>query len=63
MVQTGGEYVTYNQSYPCSSFQCFCFVRITEFNFIVDEEKEEPTITFTGEQPYLQYVRIIAVHF
>lgn len=29
--------------------------RITEFTFVVDQNREKPVITFTGEQPYLQY--------
>ena len=37
--------------------------RISVFNFIVDEHVATPTITFTGEEPYLQYVSCIRILF
>ncbi|XP_019857460.1 PREDICTED: uncharacterized protein LOC109585778 [Amphimedon queenslandica] len=29
--------------------------RMTEFTFLVDKNRDIPTVTFTGEDPYLQY--------
>ena len=26
------------------------------FDFVVEDTQEKPTVTFTGEEPYLQYV-------
>jgi len=34
-----------------------CICRITVFHFIMEDSQEEPTVTFMGEEPYLQYVR------
>ena len=30
--------------------------RMTVFTFVVEDAQEVPTVTFMGEQPYLQYV-------
>ena len=36
--------------------------RMTEFTFLVDKNRETPTVTFTGEDPYLQYVSYVTAY-
>ena len=37
-------------------FHLACIRRITMFDFVVEDTQEKPTVTFMGEEPYLQYV-------
>lgn len=48
--------------YRLFSDYCHClsppgmYCRITMFDFVVEDTQEKPTVTFIGEEPYLQYV-------
>ena len=57
MVQTGGIYILSLPFFLLVNTLLLHHLRITEFTFVVDQNREKPIITFTGEQPYLQYVR------
>lgn len=50
-----GIYYQYNEKV------CNVIYRMAEFTFLVDKNREVPTITFTGEDPYLQYVSINSI--
>ena len=49
---------SFGQLIPFTYYHFFSFDRFSVFQFVFDEEVDEPIILFLGETPALQYVSV-----